>query len=226
MHCDSLSAAWRGSAYKWPYWSFMKLEFIVFDGTWLWIRTAPRFSWLLLVVFVLLFKAVCDCRSEVQCTNLNNSGATVDDNKPVGIGNSNSSTNNIIQLTGPNTSQNIDPLQQAYAGLQQFAGIDATFDWSFYIHSNLSRIMSAVLDFEATQFCLFNVDFLPYPRGLQKDTWDQCISRLSQSALFLQFLLETVFEHHISYSLSAFNQLYDLHIGLFSASSNSANRNC
>ncbi|VDN35851.1 unnamed protein product [Gongylonema pulchrum] len=32
------------------------------------------------------------------------------------------SANNLIQLTGQNTSPNMDPLQQAYAGLQQFTG--------------------------------------------------------------------------------------------------------
>lgn len=36
--------------------------------------------------------------------------------------NGTTSGSNLIQLTGQNTSNNIDALQQAYAGLQQFAG--------------------------------------------------------------------------------------------------------
>lgn len=46
------------------------------------------------------------------------SGSFASDNKINGA----TGGNNLIQLTGQNASSSIDALQQAYAGLQQFAG--------------------------------------------------------------------------------------------------------
>uniref|UniRef100_A0A1I8ET05 RRM domain-containing protein n=1 Tax=Wuchereria bancrofti TaxID=6293 RepID=A0A1I8ET05_WUCBA len=52
-------------------------------------------------------------------SNADSSGSFASDNKINGA----TGGNNLIQLTGQNASSSIDALQQAYAGLQQFAGL-------------------------------------------------------------------------------------------------------
>lgn len=48
--------------------------------------------------------------------------------------------NNLIQLTGQNASSSIDALQQAYAGLQQFAG-EPFRSSIFFVYQYLQRII-------------------------------------------------------------------------------------